>query len=203
MRRSFKRLSNKSLLQAFAVLITNNRQATADLLACMAEIDARKLYLPAGFPSMYAYCVRVWGFLEDSALKRIRAARAAARFPEILDCIADGRLHLSAVVLLAPHLTDETAQELIVAASRKTKAAVELLVAQRYPRPDMPTFLRPIAPQATPSCQVAPGPVAAVGTEVARGQLKRHRPRLGWSRGQLRRRRTCFRWPRGQLSRIL
>ena len=59
MRRSFKRLSNKSLLQAFAVLITNNRQATADLLACMAEIDARKLYLPAGFPSMYAYCVRV------------------------------------------------------------------------------------------------------------------------------------------------
>ena len=37
----------------------------------------------------------------------MRAVHAARRFPVILALLADGRLHLTAVRLLAPHLRNE------------------------------------------------------------------------------------------------
>jgi hypothetical protein len=69
-------------------------------------------------------------------------------------------LHLAAVVLLAPHLTDETADELIAAASHATKAEIGLLLAQRYPRPDVPTRLQPLLAPSSSVEPRAPGPVA-------------------------------------------
>jgi len=88
----------------------------------MAEIDARKLYLPAGYPSMYLYCVGEFHMSEDMTCRRIRAARAARQFPALVGAVAEGRLHLSAVVLLAPHLTEETATELLAAAAHRTRS---------------------------------------------------------------------------------
>jgi hypothetical protein len=42
---------------------------------------------------------------EHAAYGRIEAARAARRFPVLLDLLAEGSLHLTAIGLLAPHLT--------------------------------------------------------------------------------------------------
>src|SRR5207237_10344514 len=44
----------------------------------------------------------------------------------------DGRLHLSAVVVLAPHLVPETADELIRSAAYQTKSEIERLIAARH-----------------------------------------------------------------------
>src|SRR5688572_6417770 len=107
-------VSDASLLAALATLIADDRRTTAALLAHLAEVDARKLYLPAACSSMHAYCTRVLHLAEDAAYKRIRAARAARRFPILFEAIADGRLHLGGVVLLAPHLTDDNVDELVV-----------------------------------------------------------------------------------------
>jgi len=90
-------------------IAAQDRSITARLLIDMAEFDSRRLYLEDGHPSMYAYCVGELGMSEDMAYKRIRAARAARRFPAIFASVGDGRLHLSAVVMLAPYLTQETA----------------------------------------------------------------------------------------------
>src|SRR5438132_1496150 len=95
---------------------------------------------------MYAYCLEALNFSEDSACKRIRAARAARQFPAIFPAVADGRLHLSGVVLLAPHLTAENANELLAAASHKSKTQVERLIAERSPRPDLPGLIKPLSP---------------------------------------------------------
>jgi hypothetical protein len=150
-------LSDQALLAELAVLVAADRRTTSALLAHIAEVDARTLYLPAACPSMHSYCVRVLHLAEDAAFKRIRAARTARRFPQIFAAVADGRLHLSGVVLLAPHLTDDNADELIAAASHKPKAEIELLLAQRRPRPDVPTRIEPAPAQPLPL--VAPGPV--------------------------------------------
>ncbi len=153
-------LPDRDLLDHLAALVAADQQTTAALLAHLAEVDARSLYLPAACASMHVYCVRVLHLSEDAAYKRIRAARAARRFPAIFAAVADGRLHLAAVILLAPHLTDETADELIAAASHASKAEIELLLAQRYPRPDVPALLQPL-PGPRPVDQLAPGPVDA------------------------------------------
>jgi hypothetical protein len=91
---------------------------------------------------MFAYCVRELGLSEDAAAKRIHAARVARRFTMLLVALAGGRLSLSAVVLLAPHLTPENAEELIGTAAHKTRAEIEVLLAQRFPKPDLPQVLR-------------------------------------------------------------
>ena len=51
-------LSDSALARALAAVVAQERTATAAVLAHLAEFDARRLYLPAGFPSMHSYCVR-------------------------------------------------------------------------------------------------------------------------------------------------
>ncbi len=89
-----------------------------------------------------AYCTRVLHLAEHAAYNRIEAARAARRFPTILIMLADGRLHLSAVRLVAPHLTDGNHLEVLREASHKSKREVEEFVARLRPKPDTPSSLR-------------------------------------------------------------
>lgn len=171
---SLSHLADSTLLRDLAALVTRDRTTTAHLLAHLAEVDARKLYLPAAYPSMYAYCIGELHLSEDGASKRIQAARVARRFPAIFEAVAEGRLHLSAVVLLAPYLTEHTADELLAAATHKTKSEIELLVAQRFPRPDVLAWV-----EAIPTTeQHAPGHVEGGPPLVPEpvGEEPRHAP---------------------------
>ena len=156
MKRLAPYLSDPALLHGLHQLVARECTTTAELLDHVAEVDARKLYLPAAYPSMFAYCVGELRLSEDAAYKRIQAARAAARFPAIFDAVAEGRLHLSAVCLLAPHLTEDTAAGLLEAATHRSKSEIEKLLAARFPRPDLPDLVQPIP---APVNQVAPGQV--------------------------------------------
>jgi len=162
-RYSLSHLSDHALLRDLAALVARDRTTTAALLAHIAEVDARKLYLPAAYPSMFAYCVGELRLSEDTAFKRIRVARMARQFPAILGALADGRLHLGAVLLLTPYLTPETADELLAAATHQSKSEIEQLLARRFPRPDVLAWVQDISPSSlTRSAeQLAPGPVHA------------------------------------------
>jgi hypothetical protein len=134
------------------------------MLAHISEVDARRLYLPAAYPSMYEYCVGALHMSEDMALKRIQAARVARRFPAAFVMLADGRLHLSGLVLLAPHLTPANHSELLAGASHRSKAGIEALLAERFPRPDVLTTVTGLAPLPLGECagRPAPGQVATM-----------------------------------------
>ena len=166
---SLTNLSDSVLLRDLASLVTRDRATTAVMLAHIAEVDSRKLYLLAAYPSMYAHCVHKLGLSEDVAYKRIQAARVARRFPAIFNGVADGCLHVSAVVMLAPHLTEGTGDELLAAAMRKTKSEIEQLIAERFPRPDVPALLHTLTPQSPLALtgELAPGRVSDnVGTST-------------------------------------
>ena len=132
--RSLSHLADHVLLQDLKSLVIRERGTTAELLAHLAEAEERRLHLLAAYPSMHAYCVGELHFSDNEAFKRIQAARAARRFPAILEAVAEGRLHLSAVLQLAPHLTTESANELIAAATHRTKAELALVIARHYSR---------------------------------------------------------------------
>jgi len=162
-------LPDHVLLRELVTLASQDCVTTADLLAHIAEVDERGLYLSAGYPSMYKFCVHALHMSEDVAYKRIQAARAAREFPAILPAVAAGRLHLTGVVRIAPHLRPENAGELLVAAEHKTTAEIELLLAERFPRLDVPTLLSPVGPPsadvssaAQMSAQLVSKPVAAL-----------------------------------------
>jgi hypothetical protein len=142
-------LSDDSLLCQLKESFQRDRTNTAGLLADIAEVESRRLYLHEGYSSMFDYCVEAFGLSEQSALKRLRAARKARQHPAIFTAINEGRLNLSGVVLMAPHLTDANADELLQLASGKRNFEIEILIAERFPRPDLPQKLRPI-PQPVP-----------------------------------------------------
>jgi len=166
-------LSDSILLRDLATLVSRDRATTAQLLAHLAEFDARKLYLPAAYPSMYAYCVGELRMSEDAAAKRIQAARAARRFPTILEAVADGRLHLSAVCLLCPYLLEDSAADLLAAAAHKSKSAIEELLAERFPRQDLPTLIEALSLPSSAAIsgnKYAPGHVGPSLDLAAQGQ---------------------------------
>ena len=160
--RAFKldHVSDDTLLAGLAALATTDRETTAALLAHLGEVDERKLYLPAACSSMHGYCVSVLHFAEDVAFKRIRAARVARRFPAIFDAIADGRMHVTGVVMLAPHFRDDNVEELLATATHASKAEIEELVARLSPRPDLPAQITrmPGNGQANETLELDPDP---------------------------------------------
>jgi hypothetical protein len=156
-------LSNDALLRDLHTLVTRDRVLTAALLAHLAEVDERRLYVPAGYPSMHAYCVGELRFSDDAAYNRITAARAARRFPALFDAVADGRLHVTGVRLIAPALTSENVEELMALAAHRSKPEIERLLARRFGRPEPPTATIVRAPefQAPRVTELTPGRLPA------------------------------------------
>src|SRR3990172_6356447 len=113
-------LSNQELISALPLLVRRESQAIAELVAHLAEVDARRLYRDQAFPSMHQYCVDGLHMSGGAPYKRIPAAGPARRFPVILEMLAGGRLHLSAVCLLAPHVTEENHPTLLEAAVHRS-----------------------------------------------------------------------------------
>jgi hypothetical protein len=141
-------LSDRALLQETVTLAAGERGATVELIAALAEVDARRLYLGEGFSSLFMYCTHVLHLSEHAAYGRIEAARAARKFPHILELLAEGALTLTAVTLLAPHLTADNATHVLDAARFKTKREVEEVVAATRPQPDVvASVIAPIAPE--------------------------------------------------------
>jgi hypothetical protein len=169
---SLTHLDDRALLSGLTSLVAQDRGTTAQLLAHIGEVDARRLYLPAAHPSMNSYCVHELRLSEDAAYKRIQAARVARHFPVIFEALADGRLHLSAVVLLAPFLSQENADDLLTAAAHKTKSEIVELLAWRFPRQE---------DSGSPACQLAPG---QVGTHSSIAPVAPERFRLEVTVGQ-------------------
>jgi 5-methylcytosine-specific restriction endonuclease McrA len=184
-------LSRTSLLEQLKILLARHRLLTAEVLHVLAEVDRRRLWAEAGYSSLYAFCVGELGLAEDAAFRRMRAARMARRYPVILDMVADGRLHLSALVLLHPHIKPWNATDLLAAATRKTKHEIRTMLAERYPQDDVKTQVRPVRAAAgfqqrtaesagnpavgsvaevvEPLDELAPEPVAGEIPEPARG----------------------------------
>jgi len=134
-------LADHVLIRDAVALVAVGRSNTAALLVHLAEIEARRLYAAEHYPSMFAWCVGELHLSRDAAYRRLRAAGAARKFPALLPAIVDGRLHLSAIVLLAPCLTAANVDDLIAAATHKDREDIETLLAQRFPSPDVPTEL--------------------------------------------------------------
>ncbi|HUQ07189.1 MAG TPA: hypothetical protein VM261_32080, partial [Kofleriaceae bacterium] len=157
---ALEHMTNENLLSELATLVATDRRTIAALLAHLGEVDARQLFRPAAYSTMHEYCVTALNMSEDSAYKRVRAARAAREFPQLFDAVADGRLHVSGVAVLAPHLTDENVDSLIVEATHRRKKDIEIIVARLAPRPDVPDALLPLSagPRHEPAAGLAPGP---------------------------------------------
>ena len=134
-------LDTQALLDHLASLVKQETQCLAAVVAHLAEVDARRAYLPWA-SSLFVYATSQLHMAEGSAYKRITAARLVRRFPGILDALQQGEVHLSALSILSPHLTEANCAELLMAAKHKTSREVEALIAARFPQGEVPQLIR-------------------------------------------------------------
>ena len=135
---SLRLLTNEQLLTEMPVLVARERSATTMVVAALAELDSRQLYLARGFPSLYLYCAQELKLSEGAAYRRIHAARAIRRFPVAFKYLEDGSLSLTTLTVLAPSLTVGNHMSLLEAARHRTRREVERQVAALKPgAPDL------------------------------------------------------------------
>jgi hypothetical protein len=135
-------IPDDELLRRLVDLLRQSRHAEVDLVAHIGEADARRLYAREASPSMFAYCTERLHLSDAEAYLRIAAARASREHPVLLEMLADGRLHLTAIAKLAPHLTPENRDTLLQRATHKSKRQIEELIAEIAPRADVPALVR-------------------------------------------------------------
>jgi hypothetical protein len=163
---SLRRLSDDELLTRVKELVASERGRMVEVVAHLAELDTRDVHFRAGHGSLFAYCRDVLGLSEQEAYHRITVARAARRYPVVLQLLEDGSLNLSAARLLAPHLTAENHVAVLEKARWKTKLQVEELAAALWPRPDVPSFVRKLPPP-RPAMGSSAAPPSANATDAA------------------------------------
>lgn len=123
------RLTDVELLTRVRELARGEAHWTAALVAHLAELDARRLYLDEGYASLYAYCRASLKLSEHAAYDRIAAARVGRRFPVVLRMLAAGAIHLAALALLGRHLNTQNHRWLLRWASGRPKREIERMAA--------------------------------------------------------------------------
>lgn len=118
----------------------------AALLAHLAEVEARRVFRERACSSLYAYCVYELRMSEDAAQRRVQAARLVRKFPELLEVVAAGELHLTGLLLLGPHLTHENLAQVLPLAKHRSKREILALVRRLDPKPNALARIEPLGP---------------------------------------------------------
>ena len=170
-----RRLDDRALLARLDALAAGRRASTAELVAHLGEVERRDLHLRQGYASVFVYARDALAVAEHEAYGLVAASRAARRFPVILDLLAEGAIHVTAVKLLAPCLTADNHRQVLEMARGKRRAQVEQIVATLAPQPEMPDSIRRllspgVRPQSTDRFQIQ---VTVAGETVEKLRLAR------------------------------
>jgi len=161
-------LSDETLLGKVQALAEAERFCLIDLLVHLGELDSRTVCQRMGYSSVFAYLTRCLGYAECDAMRRIRTARAARKYPSILRMLAAGELHLVSAAMIAPLLTSENHEGLLRKAARRSTREVECLVAELSPASAEPRDRIRVLPsmsaaqQADPASKPSPNAPACV-----------------------------------------
>ena len=120
-----KKVSSRELDLSAKKLVLSEKQKTSYLIAHITEIKDRKYYLKLGYKNMFEYCVRQLNLSEGSVWRKLQVVGVCRRFPQILEALSTGLLHLTGASLIAPLLTEKNVNALIAEAQGKTKREIE------------------------------------------------------------------------------
>ena len=114
-------------------LAETERFSLVDFLLHLGELDRRRACETTSYATIFAYLTRRLGFSESDAVRRVRVARAARKYPSILRMLSRGELHLVGVAMLEPVLTPENHERLLRRASRRSTREIDRLAAELAP----------------------------------------------------------------------
>jgi hypothetical protein len=141
--KEIKILTDAALVEKTLCLVREERRLTLEVIHHLHEIDARKLYLERGYPSLFEFCMRELGYEEGPAYRRIAAMRLIREIPEVEVKVQEGKLSLSTVSQLqgffrsekkrGEGLSLEEKKDLLQACEGMSKRETERLLLEKRP----------------------------------------------------------------------
>ena len=147
-------LSNEELLFNLESLGYKENETTVEILLHLAEVEQRKLYVAAGYPSLFCYCVQgQLRYSEPAANRRISSARALSQFPELLPLLLSKEITLTTLSLASRILSTGNKEQIITAIKGKTRREVEEFLAQYHPQKQVREQIKPVVVKRSESKQ--------------------------------------------------
>lgn len=130
-----KKQTDVALIEKLERLVSLEKKTTAEILEILKEVDSRRLFLKLGFTSLFAYLTEGLGYPPASAQRRIESARLLREMPEISRDLAEGRLNLTQVSMLASGLKQKSLElsrkkEILDHIKEKNVAQTQKILAQ-------------------------------------------------------------------------
>lgn len=170
-------LTDDEIDRRLLVLARGERRVLVVFLEHLGEFDRRRAHEPKSFTSLFVYCTKRLGLSEAEAYLRIRAARVVRDHPEAMSMLASGKIHLSSLARLSPHLTADNAASLLARARSRTRREVERIALEfesGAPKADIVRALPP--PPSSPA--VLPG-IASAKSQPVFDSLEHHPQSIG------------------------
>lgn len=130
-----------------AVIAAKNfKQAEANLLEALIEVDRKRVFEKMGYPSLHAYCVEALHLTDAQAYNFIGVARKSRQVPELQTLVSNGSIHLTNARRIAPVLTEENKAELFQKAKDLSYRELERELVRAFPQTLTKESVRPVAP---------------------------------------------------------
>ena len=160
MRHDLASVPSSQLTARLYELRRQERHLEVEFLVYLGEVDRRHLYAELAFPSLFAFLTDYLGYTGSSAYRRMTAARLVARFPVLVDYLADSRLNLTTLCELRHVLDEEHLHVILARAAGRSEPEVKRLVAELRPRPAPPDLVRRLPARTTATAtSAAPAPL--------------------------------------------
>ncbi|MBI4345648.1 MAG: HNH endonuclease [Elusimicrobia bacterium] len=152
--------SDANVELALKQAVLNEAASIVQVLRCLIEFDQRDLVSETPYPSLYHYCTTELGYSPEAAYKRIRVARKAVEFPDLLRLLEENKADLARLVAVSAHLTHENESDLLRRACEMKREQLEFYVAGLAPKPATRDLIRPLT-AAPPQLALPAPPVSA------------------------------------------
>lgn len=131
---SLQSLPDVALLNRITRLTRCERAFTLRALACLIEIEHRKLHFALGYSSMFMFCTAGLGYSGSAAGRRIQTARAVARFPEVMALLRANEVNVCTVSRVSRFLSPDNKDEILARIRGKSLDEV-IAIATEYRPP--------------------------------------------------------------------
>jgi len=161
-------MTDQEVLQAMYACTGNERKSQVRWLKQLAEVERKRLFALAGYPSLWAFVHRGLNYSEGSVGKRIQVMRLAEKFPLAYELLEKSEVSMGVLSRLSPHVNEKNHQALLHQVKGKSVAEAEILVASLNPKPEVRDSLRksPAAKEQA-EMEVTPSPRSIPKPKVA------------------------------------
>ena len=164
---SLQSLSDSKVLSRLHNLVRQERDVTLLVLEHLNEVERRRLHLKLGYASLFDYCTSKLGYSASAAVRRIRSARCAARFPAAQQMLERNELTISTLSQISRTLTAVNHAELLARVRGQSQREVEVILAEYQPTPLPRDRVRTVVVRVPLPSRVSPPSIDAHRTSTA------------------------------------